>query len=288
MLRPGGAGTLLRRSSGRCPRRSRPGRARLTCFGFAVYEAALWVAPGFDATRFRPQRFALELSLPARAATVPTSRARSIAEMRRVDRLDAAQAQTLGRAADARVLPDVAAGDRMTGVHQPGAARASSYNGRPPARLPTRNSRAASSASGSRRTTVGARPACTALAGRAPTAAARTSAAWRRPGATARWACRWRSWRCRCTCCCPTTTRAQFGVPLAALGAVLLAARAFDAVLDPFIGALTTACMPAPRAAVLAAGALAAALLAPGFALLFFPPVGAPPRCWRGRRARCC
>ena len=31
----------------------------------------------------------------------------------------------------------------------------------------------------------------------------------------------------------------EFGVPIAALGAVLLGARLFDAVLDPWIGVLT-------------------------------------------------
>ena len=65
----------------------------------------------------------------------------------------------------------------------------------------------------------------------------------------------------------------EFGVPIAALGAVLLGARLFDAVLDPWIGVLTDRLYARSPAAVLAAGALAAALLVLGFALLFFPPV---------------
>ncbi len=48
-------------------------------------------------------------------------------------------------------------------------------------------------------------------------------AAGARAWATAGSACRWPSSRCRCTWCCRTTTPAQFGVPLALLGAVLLA-----------------------------------------------------------------
>ena len=65
----------------------------------------------------------------------------------------------------------------------------------------------------------------------------------------------------------------EFGVPIAALGAVLLGARLFDALLDPWIGVLTDRLYARSPAAVLAAGALAAALLVLGFALLFFPPV---------------
>ncbi|MEZ0309306.1 MAG: MFS transporter [Ramlibacter sp.] len=65
----------------------------------------------------------------------------------------------------------------------------------------------------------------------------------------------------------------EFGVPIAALGAVLLGARLFDAVLDPWIGALTDRLFARTPRAVLAAGAGAAAVLALGFALLFFPPV---------------
>lgn len=64
-----------------------------------------------------------------------------------------------------------------------------------------------------------------------------------------------------------------FGVPLAALGTVLLAARLLDAVLDPWIGRLSDRLFARSPRAVLRFGAVAAALLAAGFVLLFHPPL---------------
>lgn len=68
----------------------------------------------------------------------------------------------------------------------------------------------------------------------------------------------------------------EFGVPLATLGAVLLGARLFDAVIDPALGRLTDRLFARSTAAVLALGAAAALVLAIGFALLFFPLVSEP------------
>jgi GPH family glycoside/pentoside/hexuronide:cation symporter len=67
-----------------------------------------------------------------------------------------------------------------------------------------------------------------------------------------------------------------FGVPLAALGAVLLAARLFDAVLDPWLGRMVDRLFARGPRSVLHLGRGAALLLAAGFAMLFFPPVRAP------------
>jgi GPH family glycoside/pentoside/hexuronide:cation symporter len=68
----------------------------------------------------------------------------------------------------------------------------------------------------------------------------------------------------------------EFGVPLATLGAVLLFARLFDALIDPLLGRLSDRLFARSTRVVLAFGAGAALLLAAGFALLFFPPVRAP------------
>jgi GPH family glycoside/pentoside/hexuronide:cation symporter len=68
----------------------------------------------------------------------------------------------------------------------------------------------------------------------------------------------------------------EAGVPLALLGGVLLAARRFDALIDPLIGCWVDRLFRRGTPAVLAFGAGAALLLALGFALLFFPPVGDP------------
>ncbi|MES2363505.1 MAG: MFS transporter [Pseudomonadota bacterium] len=68
----------------------------------------------------------------------------------------------------------------------------------------------------------------------------------------------------------------EFGVPLATLGAILLGARLFDALIDPLLGRLSDHLFARSAKAVLALGAIAALVLALGFALLFFPPVQAP------------
>ena len=64
----------------------------------------------------------------------------------------------------------------------------------------------------------------------------------------------------------------EHGVSLAALGAVLLGARLFDAFIDPLIGRWCDAAFRRSVTGVLWLGALASALLALGFAGLFFPP----------------
>ena len=71
----------------------------------------------------------------------------------------------------------------------------------------------------------------------------------------------------------PNHYASVFGVPLALLGAVLLAARLFDAVADPLIGRWADALFArsAQQAWRVAAGA--AIVLALGFRALFFPPV---------------
>ena len=63
-----------------------------------------------------------------------------------------------------------------------------------------------------------------------------------------------------------------FGAPLAALGAVLLAARLIDAVLDPWIGRWCDRLFARSIAAVLGAAAGAALVLAAGLWGLLFPP----------------
>ncbi|HEY6086481.1 MAG TPA: MFS transporter [Burkholderiaceae bacterium] len=71
----------------------------------------------------------------------------------------------------------------------------------------------------------------------------------------------------------PSHYVARHGVPLATLGMVLLATRALDAVLDPFIGRAADAVFARSAAAAWAAAALAALLMAIGFAALFHAPL---------------
>ncbi|MCV2370333.1 MFS transporter [Roseateles oligotrophus] len=64
----------------------------------------------------------------------------------------------------------------------------------------------------------------------------------------------------------------EFGMPLALLGALLLAARLADALIDPWIGRLCDSCLNHHSARVLPLMAAAALLLLLGFIGLFFPP----------------
>ena len=63
----------------------------------------------------------------------------------------------------------------------------------------------------------------------------------------------------------------EFGMPLATLGAILLGARLFDALVDPLLGRLSDRLFARSTGSVLRLGALAAGVLALGFTLLFFP-----------------
>jgi GPH family glycoside/pentoside/hexuronide:cation symporter len=67
-----------------------------------------------------------------------------------------------------------------------------------------------------------------------------------------------------------------FGVPLAALGGVLLLARLMDAVIDPLLGRWSDQLYRRGAGALLRRAAVACVLLFTGFCLLFFPPVRNP------------
>ncbi len=71
----------------------------------------------------------------------------------------------------------------------------------------------------------------------------------------------------------PNHYATTFGVPLAALGALLLGARLLDAVADPWIGRWADRWFAHSLRRVLIAAVLAALLVAAGFHALFFPTV---------------
>ena len=74
----------------------------------------------------------------------------------------------------------------------------------------------------------------------------------------------------------PNLYAREWGVPLAALGAVLLGARLLDAVIDPLLGRLVDALFAKSLSAVLRMGAAAACLLGLGFSALFLPQMREP------------
>ncbi len=114
---------------GDVPTATLSGQARMTFWGFDVYQATLWVAPGFTEAAYERSPFALELAYLRDFKGADIAR-RSIAEMRRQAPLTAAQEaawETQMRA----LFPDVKAGDRLTGVNRPGTGAAFWSNGRP-------------------------------------------------------------------------------------------------------------------------------------------------------------
>jgi hypothetical protein len=95
----------------------RLGAGTLRVWGFAVYDATLWVAPGFRADRWARSAFALSLRYRRDFRGEDIAR-RSLDEMQRMQPIDAVVASRW-LAAMERAFPDVRAGDRLTGVWLP-------------------------------------------------------------------------------------------------------------------------------------------------------------------------
>lgn len=105
------------------------GQAKLTFWGFEVYQASLWVAPGFSASSYADHGFALELAYLRDFSGADIAK-RSLDEMARQAPLRADQATRWGEQMRA-LFPDVKAGERLTGVHQPGVGARFVFNGQP-------------------------------------------------------------------------------------------------------------------------------------------------------------
>lgn len=93
------------------------GSARLRFLGLSIYDARLWVAPGFQATRFAQHVLALELTY-LRALKGKLIAERSLVEMRRSATVVPATEQRWLKAME-DAFPDVRDGDRITGIHTP-------------------------------------------------------------------------------------------------------------------------------------------------------------------------
>lgn len=111
------------------PDARRFGTARLTIWGFQVYDAVLWVGDGFQATAWAQQPLALELRYLRDFEGAAIAR-RSIDEMRRSGPIDAALSDRWLQAMQA-VFPDVKKGDRLLGVYEPGTGARFFHNDRP-------------------------------------------------------------------------------------------------------------------------------------------------------------
>lgn len=105
------------------------GSGRLRWFGLHVYDARLWVGTRFDPTRHAELPLALEIEY-ARDLAGARIAERSLDEMRRFG--EPSPEQAAGWLASLRrILPDVRAGERLTGIQQPGSGAAFFLDGRP-------------------------------------------------------------------------------------------------------------------------------------------------------------
>ena len=111
------------------PTASLAGQAKLSFWGFEVYQATLWVAPGFSASSCADQAFALELAYLRDFSGADIAK-RSLAEMARQAPIRADQAARWGDQMRA-LFPDVKAGERLTGIHLSGVGARFVFNGRP-------------------------------------------------------------------------------------------------------------------------------------------------------------
>ena len=110
------------------------GSSRFTYWGFSVYDASLWVSPGFQAQAFERHPFALHLHY-LRDFTNAAITERSLDEM----------ARQTGATSERRALwqqwlrgafPDVRSGDRITGINRPGEGALFLTNGRQTGNVP--------------------------------------------------------------------------------------------------------------------------------------------------------
>lgn len=104
------------------------GEGELRFWGLAVYRARLWTESDFDPQDYAAYPFWLELQY-ARAFTAESIASRSVDEMRRQGPISPTVAQAWETALR-QVLPDVRAGDRLLGGHQPGEGAWFAQSGR--------------------------------------------------------------------------------------------------------------------------------------------------------------
>ncbi|MET0543606.1 MAG: chalcone isomerase family protein [Variovorax sp.] len=106
----------------------RAGESRLTVWGFAVYDASLWVTPGFRAAEWSARPLALEL-MYLRDFDGESIAKRSLEEMRRSGPIGPEQAALWLRTMN-QAFPDVKKGDRLIGIYEPGTGVRFLHNGR--------------------------------------------------------------------------------------------------------------------------------------------------------------
>lgn len=109
------------------------GQALLRFFGLQVYQAQLWTRPDFRPETMAQQPLVLELQY-LRDLKGRSIAERSLEEMRRAGAFSEEQGRRW-LAEMQRIFPDVKAGDRLTGLHQPGQGAVFWHNARPVGRV---------------------------------------------------------------------------------------------------------------------------------------------------------
>ena len=104
------------------------GQAKMKFWGFEVYQATLWVGPGFVEGSYAQSPFALDLAYLRDFKGADIAK-RSIAEMRRQSPMTPAQ-ESAWEGQMRALFPDVKSGDRITGVNQPDTGAVFWINGR--------------------------------------------------------------------------------------------------------------------------------------------------------------
>lgn len=104
------------------------GQAQMRFLGLRIYDIRLWVRDQVDAQNWATQHLALELEY-ARSLSGKEIAKRSLAEMRRQGEISEAKAKTWLAEMEA-AFPDVKAGDRITGLQEPGTAAQFYINGK--------------------------------------------------------------------------------------------------------------------------------------------------------------
>ena len=105
------------------------GKTRFSVFGFQIYDARLWAAPGFGSGSYSSQPLALELTYLRDFKALDIAE-RSMKEMRRSGAISDMQ-ETKWLADMQRVVPDIKKGYRILGIHKPGVGADFWVNGKP-------------------------------------------------------------------------------------------------------------------------------------------------------------
>ena len=104
------------------------GHYRFTAWGFDIYEAKLWITPGFKADEYARHAFAMQISY-LRDFSNEALAQRSVDEMQRQPDFPKAQIPSWQRALRG-AFPDVHKGDRITAIYRPDKGTVFLTNGR--------------------------------------------------------------------------------------------------------------------------------------------------------------